>query len=146
MKAKVDLEKFICSYVKWSNIQDALKDQGLKCWNGEIVEIPQESEDEKIRGKVIAIIHLYYGEPLEDEAKEMIAWLEKQGEQNKIEALRTEYEKGRDDAIAEMESSRSEEDEKIRKEILEHIQLCTESIPDRDKFIAWLKKQGETKV
>ena len=45
MKAKIDLEKFICSYVKWNNIQDALKDQGLKCWNGEIIEIPQENEN-----------------------------------------------------------------------------------------------------
>lgn len=38
----------------------------------------RESEDERIMEKVIATIHLYYGEPLEDEAKEMIAWLEKQ--------------------------------------------------------------------
>lgn len=42
----------------------------------------KESEDERIRGNIIATIHLYYGEPLEDEAKEMIAWLEKQGKQN----------------------------------------------------------------
>ena len=38
-----------------------------------------ESEDEKIRKAIIATIHLYYGEPLEDEAKDMITWLEKQG-------------------------------------------------------------------
>ena len=41
----------------------------------------KESEDERIKEKIIATIHLYYGEPLEDEAKEMIAWLEKQAEQ-----------------------------------------------------------------
>ena len=41
----------------------------------------KESDDERIRGNIIATIHLYYGEPLEDEAKEMIAWLEKQCEQ-----------------------------------------------------------------
>lgn len=41
----------------------------------------KESEDDRIMGNIIATIHLYYGEPLEDEAKEMIAWLEKQGEQ-----------------------------------------------------------------
>lgn len=40
----------------------------------------KESEDEKIRKRIIATIHLYYGEPLEDEAKEMVAWLEKMGE------------------------------------------------------------------
>lgn len=42
----------------------------------------KESDDERIMGNIIATIHLYYGEPLEDEAKEMIAWLEKQGKQN----------------------------------------------------------------
>lgn len=36
--------------------------------------------DKKIREEIIATIHLYYGKPLEDEAKEMITWLEKQGE------------------------------------------------------------------
>ena len=41
----------------------------------------KESEDERIRKEIIATIHLYYGEPLEDEAKEMISWLEKQGKQ-----------------------------------------------------------------
>ena len=47
MKAKIDLEKFICSYIKWNNIQDALKDQGLKCCNDEIIKIPQENEDKR---------------------------------------------------------------------------------------------------
>ena len=41
----------------------------------------QKSKDERIKEAIIATIHLYYGEPLEDEAKEMIAWIEKQGEQ-----------------------------------------------------------------
>lgn len=54
------------------NIIKAIKD---------IEEKYAESDDERIRGNIIATIHLYYGEPLEDEAKEMIAWLEKQGEQ-----------------------------------------------------------------
>lgn len=41
----------------------------------------KENDDERIMKNIIATIHLYYGEPLEDEAKEMIAWLEKKGEQ-----------------------------------------------------------------
>lgn len=40
-----------------------------------------ESEEERIKEKIIATIYLYYGEPLEEEAKEMIAWLEKKIEQ-----------------------------------------------------------------
>lgn len=43
-----------------------------------------EDVDKKIREEIIATIHLYYGKPLEDEAKEMIAWIEKQGEPVKI--------------------------------------------------------------
>ena len=47
-----------------------------------------ESEDEKIKNAIITTIHLYYGEPLEDEAKEMIAWLEKQGEKAQSEEIK----------------------------------------------------------
>lgn len=49
----------------------------------------KESEDESIRKAIIATIHLYYGEPLEDEAKEMISWLEKQGSQNLANSEKT---------------------------------------------------------
>ena len=52
----------------------------LKKWLWNIFPELKENEDERIRKAIIATIHLYYGEPLEDEAKEMIAWLEKQGE------------------------------------------------------------------
>ena len=73
------------------------KDSELKGWEytipegmkariegNKVILEPKESEDEKIRNAIIAVIHLYYGEPLEDEAKEMIAWLEKQGEHIKF--------------------------------------------------------------
>lgn len=43
-----------------------------------------KSEDDRIKENIIATINLYYGEPLEDEAKEMIAWLEKQGDKDKL--------------------------------------------------------------
>jgi hypothetical protein len=84
MKAKIDLEKFICSYVKWNNIQDALKDQGLKCWNDQIVEIQQESEAERIRRQTLKVLNYYKNEEKSEgriptEIDECIAWLEKQG-------------------------------------------------------------------
>ena len=54
MKAKIDLEKFICSmlndsktnagYVHAKSIERALKEQGLEYKDGEIVEIEQSSE------------------------------------------------------------------------------------------------------
>lgn len=77
MKAKIDLEKFICSYVKYNNIQDALKDQGLKCWNDEIVEIPQESEDERIKKEILDLVSISGNGNQFEEIKD---WLEKQGD------------------------------------------------------------------
>ena len=57
MKAKIDLEKFICSilndnktnagYVHAKNIERALKEQGMEYKDGEIVEIEQEQPSEK---------------------------------------------------------------------------------------------------
>lgn len=54
----------------------------------------KKSEDERIKEAIIATIHLFYGEPLEDEAKEMIAWLEKQGESDETKAKRFIINKG----------------------------------------------------
>lgn len=69
---KQALRQLSTNGVPVGNIIKAIKD---------IEEKYAESDDERIRGNIIATIHLYYGEPLEDEAKEMIAWLEKQCEQ-----------------------------------------------------------------
>ena len=74
----------------------------------------KESEDERIRGNIIATIHLYYGEPLEYEAKEMIAWLEKQGEQKPADTEKGA--KGNDREIPN--SAWSEEDETKIKSII----------------------------
>ena len=42
------------------------------------------------------------------------------------------------------------EDEKIRKDIIDHLQFlakyCIESMPNVDKWIAWLEKQGKKKI
>ena len=86
MKAKIDLEKFICSYIKWNNIQDALKDQGLKCWNDEIVEISQESDDE-IKKDIVAAVETY-GDFTQRRKEEIYAWLEKQPKQKPVESIK----------------------------------------------------------
>lgn len=76
--------------------------------------------------------------------------LEKQGEQKPtneemIEALRTEYEKGRADAIAEMQVAWSEEDERICRAIVADIandkSICKFEISKSicDEQINWLK-------
>ena len=40
-----------------------------------------ESEDERIRKQLIAVVELYYGETDEQEKKDCLAWLEKKSEQ-----------------------------------------------------------------
>lgn len=90
----------------------------------------KESEDERMKGAIIATIHLYYGEPLEDEAKEMISWIEKQGEK----------------LTPKLEES---ENEKIRKAIMA---CCSDhghkykwtGITTQD-MLYWLGKQGNCK-
>ena len=74
-----------------SKIKD---DKDHVLYEDDVIEIFPElakSEGKMIIKKIIATIHLYYGEPLEDEAKEMIAWLEKQVEQKHQYISRPKY-------------------------------------------------------
>lgn len=44
----------------------------------------KESEDERIRKTLVAVVNLYYGEGEDEEKTACLAWLEKQGEYNKF--------------------------------------------------------------
>ena len=94
-----------------------------------------KDEDERIRKNIIATIHLYYGEPLEDEAKEMIAWLEKQGEQTNLPQFTF------DDILALqccMETVKKVQEDN---ELYEQLNLLHSKVYDAYQ----LKKQGEQK-
>lgn len=67
----------------------------------------KESEDARIRGEIIATIHLYYGEPIEEEAKRMIDWLEKQKEP--VEINPTEFDTRLQALIGKFDSLPKEE-------------------------------------
>ena len=91
----------------------------------DIMPKPKKSKDERIRKHAITILEKYisYFEPrtpnsdtkkhLVNKAKECIAWLEKQSEEARNIALRTEYEKGRADVIAEVPELPKEVDSQI---------------------------------
>lgn len=143
---KQALRQLSTNGVPVGNIIKAIKD---------IEEKYAESDDERIRGNIIATIHLYYGEPLEDEAKEMIAWLEKQGEQ-KIktpeESLGIDsdtYNKIVDECIyGEQKPAWSEEDERNLQGIIDEIEANKNHAPDYDvatynRFLSWLKSLKE---
>ena len=104
----------------------------------------KESEDERIRKEIIATIHLYYGEPLEDEAKEMISWLEKQGNkpQGKTALEAIKEEKVDNSNKVETNSAWSEEDETILDNLI--YALANDRIGNnRDEYVDWLKSIKE---
>jgi hypothetical protein len=102
----------------------------------------KESEDERIRNQIISFIE-EYGNPTHCEwQKNWIAWLEKQHDPQVTDAemkeiLRTEYEKGRADTIAEMQKEWSDEDEtKLRQ--VEY--ACMKFYGGDCSHIDWLRK------
>ena len=85
----------------------------------------KESEDERIRRAICLLVNGLTSEHFKRcgaSFDQIHAWLEKQDTQTIKEALRTEYEKGRADAIAEIHNCAwSDEDEKNLKEALSYI-------------------------
>lgn len=76
----------------------------------------KDDEDDRIRKELIEALKQLDLEksPVDTyHYLEWAAWLEKQGEENKIKLLHTEHEKRRANVIAEMKSSWSEEDDKM---------------------------------
>lgn len=82
----------------------------------------KESEDEKIRK---ALVRFHKGTIDIDGIKgeDILAWLEKQGQKltddEMTQVLRTEYEKGRADAIAEMQKEWSDKEKQMYADIIE---------------------------
>jgi len=85
-------------------------DEGIQNWVKDNVPELQESEDERIRKCITDLVKENDWSNIYGIAKEQcIAWLERQGKQDMTEAFRTEYEKGRADAIAEMQIRQMQE-------------------------------------
>jgi len=111
-----------------------------------------ESEDESIRKHIISVLedcwqtckNIDYDS---SRIQEDIAWLKKQHDPHVTDAemkevLRTEYEKGRADAIAEMQKEWSEEDKAMLKETLALIETVEDINKAEDGFLSvkmWLK-------
>ena len=128
------------------------RDEHLSIVNKEDAEhyFPElkESEDEKIREAIIGAISTATMD--ECTRRDCLAYLEKQ--KDVVEALRTEYEKGRADAIAERNLDNDlfrqgyeigYEDEKILIRIYKFIeeQYPEEWVEKKTKMLAWLEKQ-----
>ena len=115
----------------------------------------KESEDEMVRKELLQIAKesedSFYMVMTPNKRERLIAWLEKQGEQEPTDEemkrlLQTEYEKGRADTIAEIQQPWSEEDEKIVLSV-EQVMNCASLlniVPEKvDKIRTWLKSLKE---
>jgi len=95
----------------WLEKQGQVKDFAISQHENKICKESDDSltsEDERIKENIIATIHLYYGEPLEDEAEEMLAWLEKQGQTFTKKDVDDAYLKGVCDTKHELEKQGEE--------------------------------------
>lgn len=113
------------------------------------IELRKAEEEERIRKAIIATIHLYYGESLEDEAKDMITWLEKQGTSYTKRDVDDAYLKGVRDTKNEIEKQ-YEANYQTRKDIATFIFNYRGDIKDRAKWmdylgikVSFVEKQGE---
>ena len=107
----------------------------------------RELNDEGIRKVIYGLISIQPSQFFDNgfSKYEMLAWLEKQGEQKPSdedmkEALQTEYEKGRADAIAEMRKGWSEKEKQMCADIIEAIKrsgIFKEAY--KRELVDWLK-------
>ena len=111
----------------------------------EIFPEPKVLKDEEMNLAIIQFLEYAssYGCPdilSKKKAKTWIAWLEKQDEENVIEALRLEYERGKADALQEQRKEWTAEDLLNRNQIADILQEY-----NRGDLIKWLEKQVEQK-
>ena len=115
----------------------------------------RESEDERVRKALVELISTYQREHENGKihgvyAKDILAWLEKQGDKDKLIKELGEYKvKYTQEVLKEhIDSMNNKEDEMIRKEIIDFIYDKTDTYELREKsnsWLAWLEKQGEKK-
>lgn len=65
----------------------------------------KEDEDERIRKHLIGVVELYYGNTDEQEKKDCLAWLEKQGEQETVDEIAKEVCKNKESAVTFLKST-----------------------------------------
>ena len=95
------------------------------------------SEDERMKEAIKEAIRLFYGERLEDEAKEIIAWLEKQGGQKP--AWREEDERLCECLINDQEEAL----DRVRNDKYGHSEIISDLKEMYHKRIDWLKSLKE---
>lgn len=143
-KGALKRAKGIIKYYKEHNRGDEAAIEDLEVVFPEL----KESEYERIRKGIIGVVKGTM--PDNDYRKKYLDWLEKQSQEDMVEALRMEYEKGKSDVLQEQRKEWNEEDERIIEWLIHDIKNALddciyngESVEDAEKALAWLEKQNK---
>ena len=105
----------------------------------------KESEDEKIRKEIISILRNTYWTSSRNRFNELVAWLEKQGDKDKLIQELGEYKVKYTQEVLEkhITSISNKDDERLRKNTIAFLKDFAElGYENAVECIAWLEKQG----
>ena len=108
----------------------------------------KESEDEKIRKEIISILRNTYWTSNRNRFNELVAWLEKQGDKDKLIQELGEYKVKYTQEVLEkhINSMSNKDDERLRKTTIAFLKdFAEKGYENAVECIDWLEKQGEDK-
>lgn len=108
----------------------------------------KESEDEEIRKEIISILRNAYWTSNRNKFNELVAWLEKQGDKDKLIQELGEYKVKYTQEVLEkyITSMSNKDDERLRKTTIAFLKdFAEQGYENAVECIAWLEKQGEQK-
>ena len=107
----------------------------------------KESEDEKIRKEIISILRNTYWTSNRNRFNELVAWLEKQGDKDKLIQELGEYKVKYTQEVLEkhINSMNNKDNERLRKTTIAFLKdFAEKGYENAVECIDWLEKQGET--
>ena len=108
----------------------------------------KESEDEKIRKEIISILRNAYWTSNRNRFNELVTWLEKQGDKDKLIQELGEYKVKYTQEVLEkhINSMNNKDDERLRKTTIAFLKdFAEKGYENAVECIDWIEKQGEDK-
>lgn len=124
---------------------------GIECFKNTLESIfpnLKESEDEKIRKEIISILRNTYWTSNRNRFNELVAWLEKQGDKDKLIQELGEYKVKYTQEVLEkhITSMSNKDDERLRKTTIAFLKdFAEKGYENAVECIDWLKKEGKDK-
>ena len=128
---------------KWHNISNPIY---CNIITEKIFPELKESEDEEIRKEIISILRNAYWTSNRNRFNKLVAWLEKQGDKDKLIQELGEYKVKYTQEVLEkyVNSMSNKDDERLRKTAIAFLKdFAEQGYENAVECIAWLEKQGE---